>query len=69
MCIFRVIKSRRMRRVGTGELRNAFKMLLRKLEGTRPGQRWKESIQKEYKRIVMWISLNWLRQGSKDTLF
>lgn len=55
--------------MGTGELRNAFKMLLRKLEGTRPGQRWKESIQKEYKRIVMWISLNWLRQGSKDTLF
>lgn len=55
-----------------GMLVNALKMLLREREGTRPGERWKENIQKKFyenKRTVMRISLNWLRQGSKKMLF
>jgi hypothetical protein len=67
--IIRIIKSRRMRRVGhetrVGEKRNAYKILVGKPEGMRPlgrpGRTWEDAIKMDLREILLggidWIDL------------
>jgi hypothetical protein len=65
--IIRVIKSRRVRWVGKvacmGEMRNAYKIMVRKAEGTRPFRRprhkWEDTIRIEL-REIRWEVIDWI---------
>jgi len=66
----KVIKSRRMEWVGhiarIGEMRNEYKILVRKPKGIRPlgrnRRRWKDNIRMDL-RVMWWGSVNWLHMA------
>jgi hypothetical protein len=75
-----MIKSRRMRWAGhvarMGETRNAYRILVRKLEGKRPlgrpRRRWVDNIKMDLREIgwvgMVWTGSNWLRIGTSGEL-
>jgi hypothetical protein len=78
ICSFWVIKSRRVSWAGhvacTGEMKNAYNILIGKSEGKRPLERpihiWENNIRMDLKEIgwevVDWM--HWLRTGTSDGL-
>jgi hypothetical protein len=76
----RMIKPRRLRWAGhverMGEMRNAYRMLVRKAEGKvplgRPRHRWVDNIKMDRREIgldgMAWIGLIWLRMGTNGGL-
>jgi hypothetical protein len=70
--IIRMIKSRRMRWEEyvprMGETRNAYRILVGKLEGKqplgRPRRRWVDNIKMDLRGGMVWTGSNWLRLGT-----
>jgi hypothetical protein len=71
--IISMTKSRRMRLgghvVGMGAKRNAYRILVGKLEGKRPRCRWVDNIEMDLRSDgVVWTGLVWLRIGTNGGL-
>jgi hypothetical protein len=61
--IIRIIKSQRMRWAGQvarmGEMRNAYRLLVGKLEGKRPRRRWVDNIRMDLGEVG-WGDVDWI---------